>query len=134
MNGTDVIVQVNTGTDVTPAWTPVAKQRGASLSEKNDAIDMSSKDGREYEGIAGRYSAEMKLDALYVPDDTAYMALKTALRDGTLVKLQTEEAGAATEQCSAFISELSSDYPDQDAATISATFTITGPITPAAAV
>ena len=78
MNGTDVLVLVNTGTNESPVWTAVGSQRDCSFEETNEEIDMSSEDGRAKRVIAGRYASTLSLDALYVPDDTAYLDLKTA--------------------------------------------------------
>lgn len=134
MNGTDFMVRVNTGTEEEPTWTTVAKQTGASLSEKSDFIDMSSKDSRAREGVSGRYEASLSLDALIdYPAGEGYAALRAALRDGTLVQVQTAVAGDPAEQAYAVVTDLSADYPDQDTATFSASFEITGEWSDAAA-
>lgn len=126
MNGTDVIIQVNTGTVAVPVWTSVGKQQGAKLSEKVGYVDESSKDAMERAGSAGRYEGTLSLDALYVPDDTAFTYLKTSFRAGTKVQVQVVESGTATEVALAVITQMDTEWPDQDAATISATFEIDG--------
>ena len=126
MNGTDVIIKVNTGTDAAPTWVAVAKQQGAKLSEKVGFVEESSKDARERAGSAGRYEGTLSLDALYVPSDTAFTYLKTSFRAGTKVQVEIEEAGTPTEKASAVITQMDTEWPDQDAATISATFEIDG--------
>ena len=127
VNGTDYIIKVNTGTESVPAWTAVAKQTGASLSEKTAMIDTSSKDARERTGMAGRYEASLSLDGLVAsPADTGFAALRTAMRNGTLVQIQTVVGGTPAETATAVITELSTDYPDQDKATFSASFEISG--------
>ena len=124
MNGADVLLLANTGTDETPVWTAVGSQRDMSIEETNEEIDMSSKDGRAKRVIAGRYGSTLSMDALYVPTDTAYLALRTAMRDGTLIKVQIEESGASTWQADALITTMSSEFPDQGAATIAIDVTI----------
>ena len=126
MNGTDVIVKVNTGTVGVPVWTAVGKQQGLKISEKVGSIDQSGKEDQKRRVIGGRYEASITLDALYVPDDVAYQALKTAFRAGTLVQLETVEAGTAKETCSAVCTGIDSDFPDQGSATISASFDVDG--------
>ena len=126
MNGTNVLILVNTGSDVSPTWTAVGSQRGASIKETNDEIDMSSKNQREKRVLAGRYSATLSLDALYVPDDTAYLALKTAMRAGDLIMIHTEEEGVEMEEASAIITNMSSDFPDQGPATITIDLSVDG--------
>jgi predicted secreted protein len=126
MNGTDVLILVNTGTEVSPVYTAVGSQRGASLSETNDEIDISSKDSRAGRYLAGRYGSTLSLDGLYVPSNVAYLALKTAQRAGDAILVRIEEEGVEVEEASAIITDMSTDFPDQDAATISIDLRIDG--------
>ncbi|TFV83160.1 phage tail tube protein [Blastococcus sp. CT_GayMR16] len=133
MNGTDFLVKVNTGTPTVPVWTTVAAQRDASLSESSDTIDFSSKDGREWEGRAGRYESEVSLDGLIpVAAEAGFDALKLANRNGTLVMLQTSRAGVAHEEATAIVTQMDQEYPDQGESTFSGTFKVTGGWTAAA--
>ena len=118
MNGTDVLLYI--GSDV------VGSQRGVTFDEATAEIDVSSKDSRAKRVDAGRYSATVKLDALYVPDDAAYLALKAAMRVGTLVTIVRQEDGADLEEASALVTSISESAPDQEAATISVGLTIDG--------
>lgn len=126
MNGADVIVRVNTGTLATPVWTTVGSQRDTSRTESTDAIDHSSKDSRNRRVIGGRYESEVSLEGLFVPTDVAYLALRAAMRAGTLVQLQFTGVGALPEKASALCTELEEEYPDQDAAEVSAEFAVDG--------
>jgi hypothetical protein len=85
---------------------------------------MSSKESRKQRVIPGRYSATMTLDALYVPNDAAYVALKAAMRNGTLAHLVRLEEGTALEEADAVVNSISEKAPDQEGAVISASFTI----------
>ncbi len=118
MNGTDVLVLVE--------GVAVGSQRDATFDETNAEIDMSSKDGREQRVIAGRYSAKVTLDALYVPSDAAYAMLKAAMRNGTLVQINRQEEGTILESAMAVVTSLSEKAPDQDAAVVSVGLTIDG--------
>lgn len=126
MNGTDILVLVNTGTPGVPTYTLMGSQRDVTFEETNDEIDVSSKDQREKRVLAGRYSSSISLDALYVPSDAAYQALKSAMRNGTLIKLLREELGADLEWADTIITSLSEAGPDQGEATVSASFTVDG--------
>lgn len=132
MNGTDVLLLVNTGTDQTPVWTVVGGQRDVEFSEKVDVIDVSSKDSASRKILPGRYSATVKLDSLYVPSDAAYDALQTAFRGRNKIKVQRQEGGTALEQADAIITELGLKAPDQGEAVISLTLEIDGDWTAAA--
>jgi len=126
MNGTDILLYVNTGTPAVPAYTVVGSQRDVTFEESTDEIDVSSKDSRAKRVLPGRYSASVSLDALYVPTDTAYLALKDAMRDGDLILVERYESGGADETADALITSLSEAAPDQGEATISISLTIDG--------
>lgn len=124
INGADILLLCNTGTENSPVWTAVGSQRGCTFEETNEEIDMSSKDSRKYRVMAGRYSAKLSMDALYVPDDTSYQALYAALRDGDLILVRREEEGVALEEAHAVITSMSTEAPDQDAATLAIEMTL----------
>ena len=126
MNGTDILLLVNTGTALVPVYVAVGSQRDATFGETNEAIDMSSKDSRAKRVLAGRYTAEITMEALYVPSDTAFLALKDAMRNGTLIKVVREESGVSIEEVNAVVTDLSQAAPDQDAATVSIGLAIDG--------
>ena len=116
-NGSDVLIYVY----IAGTPTPVGSQREASIEETTEEIDISTKDSRAKRVIPGRYSSTISLDSLYVPTDSAYGALKTAMRDGTPVVVST-----GTEYASAIVTSLSESYPDQDTATVSIGLSVNG--------
>lgn len=118
MNGADILVYIGANL--------VGSQRGVTFKESNAEIDYSSKDSRAFEGGPGRYKATMSLDALYVPSDTAYQALKSAFRNGTYVTVVRNEDGSDLEEAEAFLTGLSEEGPDQEEATVAIDFTING--------
>lgn len=124
MNGTDILVLINTGTPGVPVYEVLGSQRDVTFEETNDEIDVSSKASRKKRVLAGRYSCNISLDAMYVPSDAAYQALKAALRNGTLIKILRQEEGVALEEANAIVTAMSEAGPDQDAATVSITFAI----------
>jgi TP901-1 family phage major tail protein len=126
MNGTDLLILVNTGTQETPTYEAVGSQRDASIEEASDTIDVSSKDSRAQRVLAGRYSSSVSLDALYVPTDAAYQALKDANRGGDLILIAKQVAGVVEEIVTAKIDSMSEEFPDQGEATISIAFTVDG--------
>lgn len=133
MNGTDFLVQVNTGTDQAPSFVTVAAQRDAKRGESRDTIDFSSKDDPAWQGAPGRYESDVSLDGLVpVQGEAGFDALLAALRDGTLVQLQTQVAGTAKEKAMAVVTQMDQEYPDQGEATFSASFKISGQWTAAA--
>jgi TP901-1 family phage major tail protein len=126
MSGTDVLLLVNTGTVGSPVYTAVGSQRGLSREETTEEIDISSKDERAMRVLAGRYGSTMSLDALYVPDDASFLALKSAMRNGDLILVRLSEDGVEVEEADALVTSMSEEYPDVDAATISVALRIDG--------
>jgi TP901-1 family phage major tail protein len=125
-NGADVLLLVNTGTDQAPTYTVVGSQRNLSRQEANEEIDVSSKASRARRVLAGRYSSSLSLEALYVPSDQAYLALRDAMRNGDLIKIRIEDDSVAVEEADALITSMSEEYPDQAECTISCDLTIDG--------
>lgn len=118
MNGADVLVLIEGDL--------VGSQRDVTFDEANESIDMSSKDSRARRVEYGRYSSTVSLDALYVPTDAAYIALKAANRGGTKVQVMRQQEGVILESAMAVITALSEAAPDQDAVTVSISFDIDG--------
>lgn len=126
MNGTDLLILANVGTPESPSYAVVGCQRDATIDEASATIDVSCKTQREQKVLAGRYSSTISLDALYVPDDAAYLALRSANRDGELILVAREESDVVTETATAKIDSISESFPDQGEATISISMTLDG--------
>lgn len=126
LNGSDVLLLVNTGTPTVPAYEAVGSQRDVNFEESTEEIDVSSKDSRAKRVLPGRYSSSLSLDALYVPSDAAYQALKSAMRDGELILVAREEEGVTLETANALITSMSEAMPDQGESTISISLTVDG--------
>lgn len=121
-NGTAITV------DYTQAvYTAVGAQRDATFDEKTHALDASTKAAREAQYLPGQYSATVTADHLYVPSDAAYLALKTAMRNGAKVVIARQESGSEVEHASAVITQLQGSFKDQTEAVISVTLSVDGP-------
>lgn len=125
-NGADVLLLINTGTEEAPTYVAVGSQRGMTIEETVDEIDTSSKDTGSKRVVGGRYGSTLSLDAVYVPDDASYLALKTAFRAKNLILVRVEVEDVETEEADCLITGMSSDYPDNDVATISIDLTVDG--------
>ena len=126
MNGTDVLLLVNTGTELVPSYEAVGSQRDVSFEETTEEIDVSSKDSRQKRVLPGRYGASLTLDALYVPTNEAFLKLQAANRDGELIMVAKEVDNVTIETATALITSMSGSFPDQGEATISISLTIDG--------
>lgn len=124
MNGTDLLLLCNVGTPGTPVYLEVGSQRDATLDEATATIDVSCKDSRAQRVLPGRYSGTVSMDALFVPTDLAYQALRNANRNGDMIRIAREEYGVAIETVDAKIDTISESFPDQGEAVISISLTI----------
>lgn len=126
INGSSILLLVNTGTPTVPVYEAVGCQRDVTFNENTAAIDVSSKESRAQRVIAGRYSADLSLDALYVWEDAGYLALREAKRNGELIAVVKQDDGVTTEIADALVTSLSESFPDQGEGTISINLTIDG--------
>ncbi len=125
-NGSDVLLLVNTGTEQAPVYTAVGSQRDVSFEETSEPIDASSKTSRAGRFLAGRYGATVSLEHLYVSSDAGYLALKAAVRNGTLIKIRRSDDSVAVEEANALVTSMSDAAPDQDVEVVSVELTIDG--------
>ena len=126
--GSDILLLVNIGTDVSPNYQVVGSQRNVTFNETVTPIDLSSKDKREEKlDPRGRWACTVSLDTLYVPGQTEYAALQNAERSGQTIKIRRRELGSDVEEADAVVTGLSGAFPDVDAATVSAELRVNGP-------
>ena len=119
LNGTDILLYVNTGTEESPIYTVVGSQRNLSRERARDIIDASSKDGDDERVLPGRKSSSISLDALYVPDNVAYLQIDEAYEAGDFMLVQMFTEGVATHQANVLVESMSEEYPDNAECTIS---------------
>ena len=126
MSGNSVLLRVNTGTTEVPEDTAVGSQKGLDISKTRNAIDASHKGNDATEYVAGRKSSSVTLDALFVPNDTAYRRLKQCYDNGAEIEVVQYRDGVAIEEADAIVTELSESYPDDDVSTISCSLQVSG--------
>jgi len=129
LNGKDILVRVESSPG-SGVFITIGSQRGVTFNEATAPIDISSKESRAAYSLPGRYSSTVTLEHLYIPSASGYNALKAAMRDGTYIELlRSEDHGsgqAEVERASAVCTGLNTSGPDNDAAVVSADFTING--------
>lgn len=120
VNGRDLLLSVrtSTGPDV---YTTVGGQKNAQVTETSAEIDGSSKDQREFFGTSGRYKCTIKLDMLYIPTDIGRLALRSAIRAGTPVRVRTTALGGdAVEQLDCIVTQIQRSFPDESESVVNA--------------
>jgi TP901-1 family phage major tail protein len=123
INGSDFLVQVNTGTEAAPVWATVGSQRDATVSRSRDTINVSSKDSMARRVKAGEYSYEVSFDHLYVPGAAEMDLLRTAIRNGSFTQLREFRGGVAGRVFGGIITGHEESFPHQGEAVVSVTFT-----------
>ncbi len=126
MSGGDILLYVNTGSEESPSYTVVGSQRNMSRERTRNIIDVSSKDTEDEESLPGRKSSSITLDALYVPDNAAYLAIDAAYEAGDFILAQIYVEGVATHQANCLVESMSEEYPDDAEATISVELRVSG--------
>jgi len=131
VKGTDIYVEVNTGTEQSPVWTKVGGQSEATLTLSAGTIDVTDKDSQGWEeALLGNRSAELEFDAFLIEDDDGYEALKTAFLGGTELDLRLTTP-TKTYRGKFILTELPIESPGDDAATVSFSLKANGAITEA---
>jgi len=131
MNGSDILVMLDFGTEGAADYRVVGCQRDATFEEVSDTIDESCKAQRSQQVDAGRYSSTLSLDMLYVTDRDDLVRLRNANRNGDKIILARRKNGAIVQRASAKIDSFAVNFPDQAESVASLACTIDGFITEA---
>lgn len=126
MDGSDLMLLVDTSDTATPNYKLAACQKGFTYTGQRSEIDVSCKNEDVTRVLGGRLKETITLESLYAPDDAAYLALKGAMEAGTKIKIAEQEVGVTKRKGSAYITTLSKAAPMEGGVTFSANLTIDG--------
>jgi predicted secreted protein len=133
INGSDILLYVNTGTESTPAWTAVGGQSGIKITETNGTKERKghklSPNGDAKEYNYDQYEWKVSLDGAYVSGETGLEALRTALRTQALIKVRVKEGDTYVSEGDALITSMDLDGPYNDDATYAIELQGTGKLT-----
>jgi TP901-1 family phage major tail protein len=118
LKGIDILVLVEGA--VAGTFIEVGGQRGATLSETVETIEMTNKSSngyKEYEYGFGDWT--VSADGLYIIDDAGYEKLVNALRNKTKVKVRWTEKGTQTFEGDALVTSRDLEGPYDGEATYS---------------
>lgn len=120
VKGVDILIYANTGTEAIPVWTVVGGQRGATLSEKAEPIDVTAKDSGGYQEFEyGLASWTISADGVYVESEAGYAALVNAMRQKQKIKVRWNEGGTDTYEGLALVTSRDLEGPYDGEATYS---------------
>ncbi|PKO97073.1 MAG: hypothetical protein CVU12_02045 [Bacteroidetes bacterium HGW-Bacteroidetes-7] len=135
INGSDILVHVNIGTEEVPSWKPVAHQTACSVSNASTTKERTTKASGLWKGkkVTG-LSTTIKCDALASYDaDGGYAKLHSLWLAANEVLIRyalVDTAGKDYYEGKFVITALEKNDPAQDDSTMSITFENSGPITP----
>jgi len=119
MDGTDILILVNTGTPSVPVYEALATQRTMSDTDNRTVIDLSAKgDDHDYVEV-GRQTNSLTVECVYDPEDDAYEAVKAAYAAKGDLLVRRSENAVDVEEATAKVSGMSKAGPDQAPATVS---------------
>lgn len=126
--GADYLIYVRQ--DIYSLWLPLGGQRDGGLEMERETIDMSESrsDGWGY-SRPGLSSWSIDLDSLIIVNDAAAALLRQLYMARAPVLVQIRYSGGAYCTGTGEITDLSEDYPHDDAAGISGTIEGVGPLT-----
>ncbi|MGM7683750.1 phage tail tube protein [Cytobacillus sp. Hm23] len=134
LRGIDIVILANTGTAGEPTFTVVGGQRGATIEEVAETVDITNKGSNgAYEYEYGLYGFTISADGVYIPDDAAYTALKDAIRNKEKVLVQWKEGEGNIEQGLCLVTSRSVEGPYDGEATYSFELQGTGTLQAASA-
>lgn len=139
VNGSDLLLYLNTSSTSTPAWTPVAHTTSHTVdfsSETKDRVtkDISTNGKWKVKAVSG-ISATITCEGLVIYDSgsLSYNTILAKMKAGATVLLKfgfrEEETGDTYEQGEFIISSISQTSPAGEDTTFSATFENSGEIT-----
>lgn len=127
INGSDVILYVDVGTAEDPDWQPVACQRGLSISEQANMINVSCKGSEIEQNVYGRITGTITLDAVIVESPQGLEFLRGAMWDKKEViirRAKKADKDEYAEDAFALIESVEQNYPEEDASTFSVSLRI----------
>lgn len=124
IEGTEVYLKVNTGTEGSPVWTKVGGQKDATFDRGMATMDTTDKDSQGWEEhLPGRRNWSISFDAFLIEDDAGFLEVEDAFDNKEQRQFQVITPGH-TYMGKASIEGLSVTAPDGEA--VSASFTLKG--------
>ena len=121
--GVDVLLYINVGTESTPQYMVLGGQGDATLTREAEEIDVSSKtdEGGYGDSLVGRKRWSLECGGFIVADDAALNKLEELYDSRSRVDLELRYPDGKTYKGSAYITEFSLDFPQDDGAQYSLT-------------
>ena len=129
IDGSDVLLMVDVGTDTESDFVAVAAQQDLTISESRDIREVTSKLDDHKKKEYGEMDTTASLESLFVVDDSGEELLRSAVRDATKVTIRIQESDVEIEEGTVLVSSLERNFPRNDNSTFSAELEFDGPLT-----
>jgi|Deesub1362B_J571_1020462.scaffolds.fasta_scaffold00726_12 TP901-1 family phage major tail protein len=127
VGGTDIYLEVNTGTEASPVWTKIGGQRGATFDRGRDTIETTDKDSQNWEeSLPGKRTWSIDFDAFLIEDDAGFLEIENSYNNVGEAAIKQFRISTPTRTYigKAYVESLSIDAPSDDA--VVASFTLHG--------
>lgn len=132
VSGVTAFLYVNTGTSVSPTYTKVAGQRGATLNRAMETIDTTTKDDYPWKtNIASWKEWSVECEALLISGDGGYNQLLSMWANQSAILVRVIEPDGSTWTGNALLTEFPVELPHDDAVSLNVTLQGTGALTKA---
>lgn len=119
IEGNDVYLKVNTGTEASPVWTKVGGQKDATFDRGAGTIDTTDKDSEGWEeNLPGLRNWSISFDAFIIEDDAGFLEIEDSFENRVQKQFQIITPGH-TYQGKATVESLSMSGPLGDAGVVS---------------
>lgn len=127
IKGTDIYVEVNTGTPETPVWTKIGGATDATIDMSGEGIDVTDKDSAGWaESLIGIKSAEISSEHFMLENDVGYAELEDAYLNDTMLDLRFHISTSKFFRGLFQVTKLSIKGPLKEAGTVSVSFKLSG--------
>lgn len=127
--GKDYLLYINIGTAFVPVWIVIGGQRGATLNQSAEEIDVGSKSSGGWgEKLPGMRSWSIDLDGLVLLNNEGIEALRIAFAQGKKVNIKLRYPDNSYQIGWAALTDFSSEMPHDGEASLSGTLSGNGPL------
>lgn len=124
MDGAQVLLMVNAGSEASPNFVEVGEQTNLSRETTRNLIEVTSKQDDHQRWIYGKQGDTVSLESLYIANDSGLQQLRDAQKNKNKILLRRKEAGSEVEEATALIETISDEWPDNDSSTVSVDMTL----------
>ena len=117
-NGDDIVLYIGTK--------QIGGEKNVTIKKSRGIIEVSAKGDDSRQLLPGRLENTVELEAFMLASDSAYDDINSAIDAGSSVTVKKYVNASPVASATAYITDLSENYPDMEGASYSLTLEITG--------